>query len=464
MVVSRGISELRDLVALCRQRGFVYESAAVHGGFANSFDFGPLGVALKQRLQESWWRRFVTRRSDVFGLDSAVLMPPKVWEHSGHLDNFTDPLVDCKTCQKRFRADHLADMELVNAGALREQPCPCSKLEKWGDEVSEVRTFNLMFETSVGPVVGEGNKAYFRPETAQGAFVNFENVAQSTNARLPFGIAQVGKAFRNEVTPGNYIFRTREFEQMELEWFCNPDEAEKWFDVWLDDAEDWLVNTVGIRPSSIKHVEHAPEDLAHYARRTVDIEFNFPFGWGELWGIANRGTYDLTCHGLHYKDKTNNTKVVPAVIEPALGLSRLVLAVLCDAYRVEEIGVKKNGAKDERQLLALAPSIAPHHVAVLPLVSNNADLAEVARKIFTDIGEQPFGSPVLDMSKTSIGKRYRRQDAVGTPYCATIDFETIEDQCVTVRDRDSMEQVRVPIKEVTTRTPDQLGDLFKDDH
>jgi len=451
------MKSMRDLVSLCKRRGFVFPTSEIYGGFSNSYDFGPLGTQLKKNLLDSWWRRFVTSQRNCHGIDSACLLPPKVWEQSGHLSNFTDPLVDCKSCGKRFRADHLVDdyQQDTCADSLAANKCPCGNLQIWGDDVSSVREFNLMFGTSVGPIEGQGSLAYLRPETAQGAYINFNNVATSAREKLPFGIAQTGKAFRNEVTPGNFIFRTREFEQMELQWFCTQEESPEWFEHWLNLAQDWLVNEVGIKPESVRLLEHEKDKLAHYAVRTVDIEFKFPFGWGELWGIANRGVYDLTCHGITYSNSASKEKCVPAVIEPALGLSRLVLAALSDAYEVEELP-----NNDKRTVLHLHHNIAPITWAVLPLIPKDEDQIRIATEIHSSLAMAPYGCVDIDISRTGIGKRYRRQDEVGTPFCITIDFDSKTDSAVTVRERDSMKQIRLPVDVLTSSTPTQLLKMF----
>ncbi|GBG26577.1 Glycine--tRNA ligase [Hondaea fermentalgiana] len=452
---ARGAKDLQEIVRLCKTRGFVFASNDIHGGFANSFDFGPLGVLLKRNIEQSWWRRFVTEQDACYGLDSSVMLPPVVWEKSGHLQNFSDPLVDCRNCGKRYRADHLCEAEgndETNRQAMREVlsngKCPCGKLQPWGEEVSKVRDFNLMFETLVGPVVEDGAAAFFRPETAQGTYLNFGNYTKTAQPRLPLGIAQVGKAFRNEVTPGQFLFRTREFEQMELQWFCRDEEAEQWFDHWLAEGLSWLHGTIGVRPESVRLCEHDASQLAHYARRTTDIEFKYPFGWGELWGFANRGTYDLSCHGVEYREPGGGKSFVPTVIEPALGLNRLVLAVLCDAFREETVitpgGDGAPDKEEKRTVLGFEPSIAPYALAVMPLVKNNAEQRGMSEQLVRDLrAASPHLSIVLETSSGSIGKRYRRYDEIGTPYCVTVDYDAPSTGQVTVRDRDSMAQVRI---------------------
>jgi len=449
---------LKLLQALCKQRGFIFPSCELYGGFANSFDFGPLGTQLKKNLHDAWWKRFVQGKrvglveeegiveEKCFALDSSMLMPNTVWRNSGHLENFCDPLVDCKKCRRRFRADDVVEQESSNEDMmkiLRSRECPCGKVDPWGNQVSDIRTFNLMFETNVGPVVDAKSQVFLRPETAQGAYINFGTIAKCTGARLPFGVAQTGKAFRNEITPRNYIFRTREFEQMEMQWFCDPNESEGWFEYWLKECEAWLHGVVGIRKGSVRMKEHPQGKLAHYAKRTVDMEFEFPFGWGELWGISDRGTHDLTCHSQKFTDPVDGRKLTPAVIEPALGLSRLVLAVLCDAFTQEE------GEKTKRTVLRLNPSISPISVALLPLIKNNVDHNTFCDQLSARMMHaMPDAIIVRERQGGSAGKRYRRHDEIGTPFCITIDDQTSQDDSVTVRERDSMKQIRVSMDEL----------------
>mmetsp|Transcript_983 Transcript_983/g.2341 ORF Transcript_983/g.2341 Transcript_983/m.2341 type:complete len:461 (+) Transcript_983:192-1574(+) len=453
----RGAKDLAEVVRLCKTRGFVFASNEIHGGFANSFDYGPLGTLLKRNVEQAWWRRFVTQEEACFGLDSSVMLPPVVWEKSGHLENFSDPLVDCRKCGKRFRADHLSevdDRDLMHKD-LQNGPCPCGKVNPWSDQVSDVRDFNLMFESSVGPIANDGAKAFFRPETAQGTYLNFTNYTKTARPRLPLGIAQVGKAFRNEVTPGQFLFRTREFEQMELQWFCAAEDANNWLEHWLKEGMHWLLNDMGLRKESLRLCEHAPEKLAHYSLRTTDVEFHYPFGWGELWGFANRGTYDLSCHGVTHREPGGGQPFVPTVIEPALGLNRLVLAILCDAFAVEEVG------SETRTVLHLSPTIAPYSIAVLPLIKNSQEQVEISEDIVRKFRTaQPHLNVTLEATSTKIGKKYRRQDEIGTPFCVTVDYDSITSGEVTVRDRDSMQQVRVNASELPSMSIPQLQALF----
>jgi glycyl-tRNA synthetase len=416
------------VVSLAKRRGFVFPSSEIYGGFGSTWDYGPLGVELKRNVKNLWWRDMVQMRDDIVGLDSAILMSPLIWQASGHVAQFTDPMVDCKQCKHRFRADHV------------EGPrCP-----DCGGELTEARNFNMMFKTFVGPVEDDAAVAYLRPETAQGIFVNFFNVQQSTRRKLPFGIAQQGKAFRNEITPGNFIFRTREFEQMEMEFFVMPGTDEQWHTEWVNTRYQWYLK-YGIQESNLRLRPHDKSEMAHYSKATTDIEYNFPWGWGELEGIANRGDFDLRSHSaasnkdLTYFDDERNEHITPYVIEPAVGVDRVMLIVLLNAYHEEP-------DKDEtRVVLRFHPELAPIKVAVLPL---SKKLAEEARKVYGQV--RPHFMAQYD-DTGSIGKRYRRQDEIGTPLCVTVDFDTLADQSVTIRDRDSMEQVRVPIAELVPR-------------
>ncbi|MDQ2727313.1 MAG: glycine--tRNA ligase [Actinomycetota bacterium] len=422
--------DMDDIVRLSKQRGFVFPSAEIYGGFRSTYDYGPLGVAMLRNVKNEWWRSMVQLRPDVVGLDAAILSSPKVWAASGHLANFTDPLVDCRNCKERWRADHL------EPGAEGVVHCPsCGSTD-----LTEARAFNLMFKTYAGPVESEGNVAYLRPETAQGHFVNFANVMTTTRKRPPFGIAQIGKSFRNEITPGNFVFRTREFEQMELEFFVPPADADEWFDYWCKTRLQWYVD-LGIPSEMLRLRPHDPDELSHYSVATSDVEFWFPWGWGELEGIANRTDFDLKAHAaasgerLEYFDQASGERWVPYVIEPAAGATRTMMAFLIAAYGSDEVG------GDTRSLLRLHPRLAPYQVAVLPL-SRKEQLIGPSREVFDLLA--PF--TMCDYDETqSIGRRYRRQDEIGTPLCVTVDFETLEDRAVTVRDRDSTEQVRLPI-------------------
>ena len=454
------------LVALCKGRGFVFPGSEIYGGLANSWDYGPLGVEFKNNVKRAWWKKFVQENKYNVGIDCAILMNRQVWVASGHVGNFNDPLMDCKACKARFRADKLIEdwakangQEIEADGWTNEQlesfieekqiPCPtCGKHDFTG-----IRKFNMMFKTHQGVTEDASNEIYLRPETAQGIFVNFANIQRTTRRKLPFGVCQVGKAFRNEITPGNFTFRTREFEQMECEFFCKPGTDLEWFAYWKDYCVNWL-KSLGIREENLRLRDHEPAELAFYSRATTDIEYAFPFtDWGELWGIADRTDYDLKRHqeasgkDLTYFDQEANEHYIPYVIEPSLGCDRVALAFLCEAYDEEVIDEAKN---DVRVVLHLHPALAPYKAAILPL---SKKLAEPARKIYQDL----CGDFMLDYDDTgSIGKRYRREDEIGTPYCITVDFDTVGDEakgiaadnCVTVRDRDTMEQVRMPISEL----------------
>jgi glycyl-tRNA synthetase len=432
--------DMEKIVSLCRRRGFIFPSSEIYGGLNSCWDYGPLGVELKRNVKDAWWRTMIRERDDVVGMDTSILMHPRVWEASGHLVNFTDPLVECKVCHHRFRADH-----------LKEPRCP-----DCGGELTEARQFNMMFKTFMGPVEDGASVVYLRPETCQGIFVNFENVLGTTRKRIPFGIAQTGKSFRNEITTGNFIFRSREFEQMEFEYFVKPGTDEKWFDYWLDECLSWYKG-LGIKPEHLSLHEHAKKDLSHYSRRTVDIMYLFPQGWDELQGIANRGDFDLTQHAkfsgkeLKYFDEETKEHYVPYIIEPSAGVDRSVLAFLCEAYSEEP-------DKDEtRVVLHLHSALAPYKAAVLPL-SRKEPLVKMASEIYAGLRK---GQSTTYDDAQSVGRRYRRQDEIGTPYCVTIDFQSLEDNQVTVRDRDSMNQIRVPIAELQkTLTAKLSGENF----
>jgi glycyl-tRNA synthetase, dimeric type len=426
-------SDLMDrVVNLSKRRGLVFPSSEIYGGFRSTWDYGPLGVLLKRNVKDAWWRSMVQERDDVVGLDAAILMAPRVWEASGHIATFTDPLVDCRNCKERFRADQLPE-----SGA-----CPnCGNK----DTFTEARNFNLMFKTHVGPIEDSGSVAYLRPETAQGILVNFANVQTTSRKKPPFGIAQIGKSFRNEITPGNFIFRTREFEQMEMEFFVPPDEGAKWFEYWCETRFQWYMD-LGIPEASLRLRPHDPDELSHYSVGTSDIEFLYPWGWGELEGIANRTDYDLKQHAefsgqdLSYFDQETDTRYVPYVIEPAAGADRTTLAFLLAAYHEEEVATA-GGKMETRTVLRLDPRLAPNKVAVLPL-SKKPDLAPIADQVAKELRKHCM----IDVDAAgSIGRRYRRQDEVGTPLCVTIDFDTLDDQAVTVRDRDTMNQERVSL-------------------
>ena len=441
------------VVGLCKTRGFIYPGSDIYGGLANAWDYGPLGVELKNNVKRAWWKKFVQECPYNVGLDSAILMNPEVWVASGHVGGFSDPLMDCKDCHTRHRADQLIESQSdVNPAGwdfdqmtkfIEENGIKCP--ECGGSNFTDIRTFNLMFKTFMGITEDSKNEVYLRPETAQGIFVNFLNIQKSMRKKLPLGVCQVGKSFRNEITPGNFTFRTREFEQMELEFFCKPDTDLEWFAYWKDYCKNWLL-TLGIKEENIRMRDHDPKELAFYSKGTTDIEFVFPFGWGELWGIADRTDYDLERHmehsgkSLEYFDPETNEKYIPYVIEPSLGADRVTLAFICEAYDEEVIGQDKNGNDDVRTVMHFHPAIAPYKAAVLPLVKK---LSPEAKELYAKLSKKFM----LDYDETgTIGKRYRRQDEIGTPFCITYDFDTKEkDNCVTVRDRDTMEQVRVSI-------------------
>jgi len=431
--------ELDQVVNLCKRRGFVFPSAEIYGGFRSTYDYGPLGVQLLRNVKDAWWRSMVQLRDDVVGLDAAILSPPAIWEASGHLANFTDPLVDCRVCRNRFRLDKLDDPRTCpNCGAK--------------DSFTEARQFNLMFKTYAGPIEEEAAVAYLRPETAQGMFVNFANVLQSTRKKPPFGIAQVGKSFRNEITPQNWIFRTREFEQMELEFFVPPDEGPRWYEYWCQRRLEWY-RDLGIPADMLRLRAHEPDELSHYSSGTADVEYLFPWGWDELEGIANRTDYDLRQHSEHsgerldYFDQATGERYVPHVIEPAAGATRTMAAFLMAAYDEDEVG------GEARTVLRLHPRLAPYKVAVLPL-SKKETLTPLARQVLADL--QPLFMCDYDDTQ-SIGRRYRRQDEIGTPLCVTIDFDSLEDRAVTIRDRDTTAQVRVPIADLAAELTARLG-------
>ena len=456
------------VIALCKGRGFIFSGSEIYGGLANTWDYGPLGVELKNNVKKAWWKKFVQENPYNVGLDAAILMNPQTWVASGHLGGFSDPLMDCKECKERFRADKLIEQwceehsfelpkpidafsqeEMAAFVAEHEIPCPtCGK-----HNFTDIRQFNLMFKTFQGVTEDAKNTVYLRPETAQGIFVNFQNIQRTTRKKLPFGVCQIGKSFRNEITPGNFTFRTREFEQMELEFFCEPGSDLEWFTYWRTFCHNWLLN-LNMKDDNLRLRDHDPEELCFYSKATTDFEYLFPFGWGELWGVADRTDYDLTQHqttsgkDMTYFDQAKNEHYIPYVIEPSLGADRVVLAFLVEAYDEEVVGQDKKGNDDVRVVMRFHPALAPFKAAVLPLSKKLGDkgreIQEMLSKYF-----------MVDYDDTgSIGKRYRRQDEIGTPYCITIDFETVGDEntpadnCVTIRDRDTMEQVRVPIAEL----------------
>lgn len=443
---------MEKIVALAKNRGFIFPGSEIYGGLANSWDYGPLGVELKNNVKQAWWQKFVRESEYNVGLDAAILMNPRTWEASGHLASFTDPLTDCKNCRSRFRADNLIEdwnaeqgIELSVDGwendklihYIREHEVPCPSCGK--KDFTDVRQFNMMFKTFQGVTEDSQSELYLRPETAQGIFVNYRNVQRSMRKKIPFGVAQIGKSFRNEITPGNFTFRTREFEQMELEFFCKPGTGMEWFTYWKDFSEQWL-RDLGLPEESLRSRDHSADELSFYSEATTDLEYLFPFGWGELWGIASRTDYDLKQHMEHsrqdltYFDPQTNEKYIPHVIEPSLGADRVTLAFLCAAYDEETL---ENG--ETRVVLRFKPALAPIKIAVLPL---SAKLSDACKPLAARL--RKHWNIELD-DRQSIGKRYRRQDEIGTPYCVTFDFDSLEDNCVTVRERDTMEQVRIPI-------------------
>ena len=432
--------EMEKITSLCKRRGFIFQNSEIYGGLGNTWDYGPLGVGLKKNVKEAWWKNVVYEREDMEGLDSAILMHPNTWRASGHVESFTDPLVDCKKCKKRFKEDD-----------LDKHICP-----ECGGELTDPRQFNLMFKTFVGPVEDKAATVYLRPETAQGIFVNFFNILTSMRRKIPFGIAQIGKAFRNEITPGNFIFRTREFEQMEIEYFVKPGTDKEWHDYWIRERLEWY-KKYGIRQENLRLREHEKDEIAHYAKGCFDIEYLFPMGWSELEGIANRTDFDLKQHtdysnrDLIYFDEETKEKYFPYVIEPSAGVDRASLAFLIDAYKEEEVRGRK------RVVLSFHPDIAPVKVAVLPLLRNRGDIVDLSKKIKKDILKQYIA--VYD-DTGSIGRLYRRQDEIGTPYCITVDVQSLEDRAVTIRERDSMQQDRIS----TDQIAQYLRDKFSPNH
>ena len=437
MLDEKILVDMDEIVSLCKRRGFIFQSSEIYGGIGGSWDYGPFGVELKRNIKNLWWRDIVQRRDDMVGLDAAILMHPRVWEASGHIESFTDPLVDCKSCKRRFRTDQVQD-----------GICP-----ECGGELTESRLFNLMLKTFLGPVEDDASLTYLRPETAQGMFVNFANILEVSRKKLPFGMAQIGKAFRNEITPRNFTFRTREFEQMEIEFFVKPGTDEEWHQRWVQERFDWYLR-YGMRRERLRLRQHQGKELAHYAKATYDIEYLFPFGWAELEGISNRTDFDLRQHSaqsgreLSYFDEETNTHVVPYIIEPSGGIDRAALAFLVDAYDEERV------LKRKRVVLRFHPELAPVKAAVFPLLRNRPELVALAKDIASELREDMMA--IYD-DTASIGRLYRRQDEIGTPFCITVDVESLDDHAVTVRDRDSMEQVRVPIPEVKDTLLERLG-------
>ena len=450
-----------QIVGLCKGRGFVYPGSEIYGGLSNSWDYGPLGVELKNNVKKAWWKHFIQQSPHNLGLDCAILMNPQVWVASGHVGGFSDPLMDCKDCHTRHRADTLienfcghepdsldfADMERY----IRENGIQCPNCGS--TNFTPIRSFNLMFKTFLGITEDSKSELYLRPETAQGIFVNFKNVQRTTRKKLPFGIGQIGKAFRNEITPGNFTFRTREFEQMELEFFCKPGTELEWFDYWKNECKKFL-ESLGLQQENLRYRDHEKEKLSHYSNATTDIEYLFPFGWGELWGVASRTDFDLKAHqtasgeSMEYFDQETNEKFIPYCIEPSVGVDRIVLAALTDAYDEEVVDEAK---KDTRVVLHLHPALAPYKCAVLPL---SKKLSQQATALYGDLAAHFM----CDYDEAgSIGKRYRRQDEIGTPFCVTVDFETEQDGCVTVRDRDTMDQVRLPIAQLASYIEEKIN-------
>jgi glycyl-tRNA synthetase len=454
--VAPAVADLDTIVSLSKRRGFIFPSSEIYGGINAVWDYGPLGVELKNNVKRAWWRAMVQERDDIVGLDAGILMHPQVWVTSGHVGSFSDPLVECATCHRRFRLDELPGAEGLSATDLRDETvvqrlglvCPVD-----GGPLSPPRRFNLMFTSHMGPVEDEGSIVYFRPETAQGSYVNFRNVQQSSRKKIPFGIAQIGKSFRNEISPGNFVFRMREFEQMEMQYFVRPGEpAAAAFDEWLPRRRQWY-EAYGVTPDRLRFREHAPDELAHYAKQAIDVEYRFPFGWKELEGIHNRGDFDLGSHAratgenLEYFDPATEEHFIPWVVETAAGADRAAFTFLIDAYREEEVRGEK------RVVLGLHPSLAPYTVAVLPLLKKRSEIVELAHRLRDDLARHVMA--VYD-DTAAIGKLYRRQDEIGTPWCVTVDVESLEDGAVTIRDRDAMTQERIPVEGVTRAILDRL--------
>ena len=460
---------MEKIVALAKNRGYVYPGSEIYGGLANTWDYGPLGVEFKNNVKKAWWKKFVQESKYNVGLDAAILMNPRTWEASGHIGGFADPLIDCKECRSRFRADKLIEDYRSEKGLpeeaidgwsnekleeyIRDEQIACPECGK--SNYTNIRQFNLMFKTFQGVIEDSQSQIYLRPETAQGIFVNFKNVQRTSRKKIPFGIAQIGKSFRNEITPGNFTFRTREFEQMELEFFCKPGEDLEWFNYWRTYCVDFL-KSLGMTMENIRTRDHEKEELSHYSNATTDIEFLFPFGWGELWGIADRTDFDLSKHAefsgqdMTYLDPDTNERYVPYCIEPSLGADRVALAFLVDAYDEEVLSTDDNGKEDTRIVLRLHPALAPFKAAVLPL---SKKLSVVAEPIFEELSK--YFNVDYDASG-SIGKRYRREDEIGTPFSICVDFDTETDGCVTIRDRDTMEQIRIPVSEVRSYIEEKL--------
>lgn len=441
------------LVALCKRRGFVYADSDIYGGFANAWDYGPYGTELKNNIRDAWWRRFVRSRGDMIGVDTPIIQHPKIWEASGHVQTFSDPLVDCKKCKRRFRADHLLEAKQAEPGYDKERPIDMKDIRcpDCGGELTDIRHFNLMFKTGVGVTDDSANVAYLRPETAAGMFTTFRDIRDTMRKKLPFGVAQIGKAFRNEITPGNFIFRTREFEQMEIEYFVKAEDADRAFEAWLADMKSWCEDVLKLKPANTVYHEIADADRAFYSKRTIDIEYQYPFGVKELYGLANRTDYDLSRHAefsgedLRWFDQETGERFTPHVIEPSFGLTRTVLAVLSEHFDVDEADTTTEGEKEPRMVLRLPPQLAPVKAAVLPLQKKDG-LSELGETLTNTL--RAHGWMIEYDASGSIGKRYRRQDEIGTPYCFTVDYQTKEDGTVTVRDRDAMSQERIQLEAV----------------
>jgi glycyl-tRNA synthetase len=454
--VAPAVANLDTIVSLAKRRGFVFPSSEIYGGINAVWDYGPLGVELKNNVKRAWWRAMVQEREDIVGLDAGILMHPQVWVTSGHVGSFSDPLVECSTCHRRYRLDELPGAEDLTATDLLD-PTVVERLglkcPNDGGPLSPPRRFNLMFQTYMGPVQDESSIVYFRPETAQGSYVNFKNVQQSSRKKIPFGIAQIGKSFRNEISPGNFVFRMREFEQMEMQYFVRPAEAAQIFEEWLPRRWDWYVR-YGVTPERLRFREHAPDELAHYAKKAIDVEYRFPFGWKELEGIHNRGDFDLSRHAeasgenLEYFDPATEEHFIPFIVETAGGADRAAFTFLIDAYREEEVRGEK------RVVLGFHPELAPYKVAVLPLLKKRSEIVAICRALRADLAKDMMA--VYD-DTAAIGKLYRRQDEIGTPWCVTVDVDTLDDNAVTIRDRDAMTQERVPLEGVKRLILDRLA-------
>lgn len=467
-------SKMDKIFSLCKRRGIIFPASEIYGGFANAYDFGPLGAQIKKNIKDLWWKRFVTQRADIVGLDSAIIQNPKVWEASGHLKSFSDPLVECKKCHKRFRADHIAELKSevrnwakglpsgkseTNSNDRNSNAQKLSQEQKemvyckgtQEHEFAEAKEFNLMFKTFIGPAEDTNSVAYLRPETAQGIFTNFANVVSSSRVKIPFGIAQIGKAFRNEITPGNFIFRTREFEQAEIEFFTKPseEESQNWYQAWIGEVEKFYLE-LGVGKENLSWREHKKEELAHYSIGTTDVEYKFPFGVSELAGIAQRTDYDLKAHNIQYFDEESGKRFTPYVVEPSLGIERALLAVLCEAYSESD---GSDGREKGEIVLRLKPAIAPINIAVFPLVKKEG-LIKIAKDIECCL--KAAGIEVYYDESGSVGRRYRRQDEIGTPWCVTVDFDSLEDKKVTIRDRDTMKQERTSISDIVNHVLDKI--------